>query len=82
VAELVRSISEHQDGVESQMSIQRHNVGRAHDDVEAAANTMLSVIKGIELLNQIVAGDVAPATEAAWPTEDVELVEVSAQALR
>ena len=57
VAELVRSISEHQDDVESQMDIQRESVGRASSDVELAGSTILEVIQGIEVLNRSAAAD-------------------------
>ncbi|MEM9562756.1 MAG: methyl-accepting chemotaxis protein [Actinomycetota bacterium] len=57
VADLVRSISERQNDVESQMDLQRENVGRASGDVELAGTTILEVIQGIEELNASAGND-------------------------
>lgn len=52
VAELMRSITERQDDVETQMDLQRQSVTQTTTDVETAGGTILEVIQGIEELNR------------------------------
>ncbi len=58
VADLVRSISERQNDVETQMDLQRESVGKASADVAQAGSTILQVIQGIEVLNNSATAEI------------------------
>ena len=61
VADVVRSIAEHQESVETQMDLQRASVRRASSDVATAGSTILEVMAAIEDLSRSASADVGAA---------------------